>query len=186
MSVFLLINWGFLLRPLCEVFQIEAGNQHEAVALLSGRHSAVWVDQHIHARLRLSKRKHLEGGSFMRKLCACSSTSIRSCLPCRFSIALGFVQHSGGLFHGFSSADAMKQIRWASEMIGHQTIFPPGKAFRAGHATALAFQGASTRHILAAGEWRSRTFLKYIDEDTIDAAEFLNATLDNPDNELEE
>ena len=186
MSVFLLINLGFLLRHLSGGFLIEAGNPHEAVSLPSGRHSAVWVDQDMHGCLRLSKRKHRQRGSFTRRPCTCASTSIQFCLPCRFSIALGFVQHSGGLFHGFSSADALKQIRWASEMIGHQTIFPPGKAFRAGHATALAFQGASTRHILAAGEWRSRTFLKYIDEDTIDPAEFLNATLDNPDNELED
>ena len=80
----------------------------------------------------------------------------------------------------------MTRISWASEMIGHQTRYLTWKAFRAGHATALALQGASIRHILAAGEWRSRTFLQFIDEDTIDAAEFLIATLDDSDSELEE
>ena len=59
------------------------------------------------------------------------------------------------------------------------------KAFRAGKATALAAAGHSVGHILLAGEWRSRAFLRYIDEEVIDAAQLLVQTLETSDNEGE-
>ena len=47
------------------------------------------------------------------------------------------------------------------------------KAFRAGKATALAEAGCSIGDILRAGEWQSRAFLAYIDEDAVDAAQLV-------------
>ena len=36
-------------------------------------------------------------------------------------------------------------------------------------------------HILKAGEWKSTAVLSYVDEDTVDAAEFLNLVFDDSD-----
>ena len=57
------------------------------------------------------------------------------------------------------------------------------KMFRAGHATALAEEGKSLGHILQAGEWKSSAFLSYIDEDAVDAAQFLDLVLEDSDDE---
>ena len=58
-----------------------------------------------------------------------------------------------------------------------------GKVFRAGKATALAAAGASVGEILLAGEWKSRAFLRYVDEDAVDAAQLLESMLDGSDSE---
>ena len=57
------------------------------------------------------------------------------------------------------------------------------KAFRAGKATALAAAGYSIGDSLRAGEWSSRAFLAYIDEDAVDAAQLLQQTLAASDEE---
>ena len=41
MSVFILVCWSFLLRPLSEAFPIQAGNQQEASSLPFGKHSGI-------------------------------------------------------------------------------------------------------------------------------------------------
>ena len=51
------------------------------------------------------------------------------------------------------------------------------KAFRAGRATALAVAGKSIGHILLAGEWRLAAFLRYVNEDAVDAAQLLDAAM---------
>ena len=55
------------------------------------------------------------------------------------------------------------------------------KMFRAGHATSLAAEGKSLGHILKAGEWKSTAVLSYIDEDAVDASQFLSLVLDDSD-----
>ena len=55
------------------------------------------------------------------------------------------------------------------------------KAFRAGKATALALSGAPLGQILAAGEWRSRAVLKYVDEDVFDSAQLIAAEMEHSD-----
>jgi len=42
------------------------------------------------------------------------------------------------------------------------------KAFRAGRATEMAAQGNSLGAILAAGEWKSAQFLRYVDTDMVE------------------
>ena len=56
-------------------------------------------------------------------------------------------------------------------------------AFRAGRATALAAKGVSLGDILRAGEWRSSAFLRYVDEDVVDAAQMLNRIYEVSDGE---
>ena len=83
------------------------------------------------------------------------------------NIVLEYVQYSDQLFN-FTPAETMRLIRKQSGLIWH--------------STALALKGAPISKILAAGKRKSNAFLMYIDEDTIDAAEFFNTTLDIFDN----
>ena len=55
------------------------------------------------------------------------------------------------------------------------------KAFRAGKATALAEAGAPLGQLLAAGEWRSKAILNYVDEDVFDGAQLIAAEMENSD-----
>ena len=55
------------------------------------------------------------------------------------------------------------------------------KAFRAGKATALANSGAPLGQILAAGEWKSRAVLNYVDEDVFDGAQLVARELELSD-----
>jgi hypothetical protein len=57
-------------------------------------------------------------------------------------------------------------------------MFTP-KAFRAGRATELASKGVPIGQILKAGEWRSSAFLRYVDEDVVDASSFVHEIIDS-------
>ena len=61
--------------------------------------------------------------------------------------------------------------------IDHATAFTL-KAFRAGKATALANSGAPLGQILAAGEWRGRAVLNYVNEDVFDGAQLVARELE--------
>ena len=80
----------------------------------------------------------------------------------------------------------MRMIKQESSRLGFGGDRLTWKAFRAGHATALAAQGRTIGEIMKAGEWRSKTFIDYADSDTIDQEVFLNTTLDVSDAEGDE
>ena len=60
------------------------------------------------------------------------------------------------------------------------------KAFRAGHAIVLAANGHSMAIIMQAGEWKSKAFIDYADNGTIDHEVFFNTTFDASDAEGDE
>ena len=64
--------------------------------------------------------------------------------------------------------------------VEHATAFTL-KAFRAGKATALANSGAPLGQILAAGEWRGRAVLNYVNEDVFDGAQLVARELELSD-----
>ena len=59
------------------------------------------------------------------------------------------------------------------------------KSVRAGRTTEMAQEGHNIAENLAAGEWRSKAFLRYCDVDSVDPNELLTATLDHSDDEGE-
>ena len=69
---------------------------------------------------------------------------------------------------------------WASNQILHIE----GIQSRACHSPRTSRRKHQTQ--IGAGDWGSKTFIKYIDEDTFDAAESMNITLGNPCNERED
>ena len=52
------------------------------------------------------------------------------------------------------------------------------RCFRAGKATSLASAGHAFSKIMAAGEWRSRAALLYVDDDVVDAGQALTMAID--------
>ena len=66
--------------------------------------------------------------------------------------------------------------------VPHASLFAL-KAFRAGKATAMVAAGAPLGAVLAAGEWKSKAILNYVNEDVFDASQFVLQDIDNSDNE---
>lgn len=57
------------------------------------------------------------------------------------------------------------------------------EGFRAGRASAMAAAGDSLGQILEAGEWRSRAYLNYVDENVVDATRLLEQSVMSSDDE---
>ena len=55
------------------------------------------------------------------------------------------------------------------------------KSWRAGKATEMAKEGFNLGQILIAGEWASRSFLRYVDLEKINQANYLGVTIDYDD-----
>ena len=116
--------------------------------------------------------------------CGGSIQSSYSCVACRLKITLAQTAYGEALFPQ-TPAEIMRAIKAQSRSLSFNPDGVSWKSFRAGHATHLAACGCSIKVITEAGEWRSRAFLDYIDGDKVDAAVFLNTTLDRSDDEDE-
>ena len=58
------------------------------------------------------------------------------------------------------------------------------KAYRAGHATVMAREGASWAALQSAGEWRGKSPLSYVDATAIDEVAYLeNIVADSSEEE---
>ena len=80
----------------------------------------------------------------------------------------------------------MRMIKQQSNELGFGGDRLTWKAFRAGHATQLAANGHSMAIIMQAGELKSKVFIDYADNDTIDNEVFPNTTFDASDAEGDE
>ena len=131
--------------------------------------------------MRLQKRKHRPAGSLLRRKCLCSRVGSDLCVVHRLqSVLLGL--KPGTEVFGFSAYEFHSLLKKFLVMLdissaGAFTL----KAFRAGKANALVLAGVPLGQLLAAGEWKSRAVLKYVDEDVFDGAQLIAAELDNSD-----
>ena len=131
--------------------------------------------------MRLRMRKNRPQGSFLKRPCTCHATSRQFCVAHRLQ---DFLQGrpQGARLWTSSSHLLLTTLR---RVLGAVKVDRPDeftfKAFRAGHATALAEEGKSIGDILNAGEWRSAAFLSYIDEDIVDAGQVLEQVLGDSD-----
>ena len=106
------------------------------------------------------------------------------CLACRLKVTLAQTAYGEILFPAKPSK-IMQVIKENSLSLSFNPEGISWKSFRAGHATHLAACGCDIKLIMAAGEWKSRAFLEYIDADMVDKAVFLHTTLDRSDDEDE-
>ena len=172
-----MVSWSFLLRVQSECIPLEAGRAEDSTCLAPQRHSGLWVDQAGALNLRLQRRKHRPQGSHLRRACSCAQGPA-FCVPHCVRRLLQSKQPGEKLW-AFTAAAMLKELR---RLLGMLSV--PGapeftlKAFRAGHATALAAAGHSLAAVMAAGEWRSMAALRYIDTDAVDQAQLLATTIE--------
>ena len=90
----------------------------------------------------------------------------------------------GSCLWNFNSFQTLKTLRNTIKCVSSANANQLSwKAFRAGKATQMAASGCDLGRILEAGEWRSRAFVKYIDESAIDGARLLDASVNSSGDE---
>ena len=180
-SCMVLVAWEFLLRVQSEAVDLQCGNSEDATALPSHRHSGMWIDTNGALVLRLQRRKHRPQGSLLRRKCLCNKNGPNLCVVHRLQPVLSGLGPGGRLFN-YSAVQFLSLVkRFLTQLcVEHAQLFTL-KASRAGKATALASAGNSLGLILAAGEWRSRAVLNYVDEDAFDGAQVVAREMDASD-----
>ena len=123
--------------------------------------------------LRLQKRKHRATGSLLKRTCQCRVVGPSLCVAHRMQPQLARAAVGSKLF-SYTATQFLSILRKLLTQLSvqHAMSFTL-KAFRAGKATALANSGAPLGQILAAGEWKSRAVLNYVDEDVFDGAQLV-------------
>ena len=168
-----LVSWEFLLRVQSEAIDLEVGQISDATSLPSHRHSGMWMEPNGVLSLRLQRRKHRATGSLLRRTCQCRVVGLSNCVAHRLQPLLAQKLVGTKLF-SYTATQFLSVLRKLLTQLSvqHSSSFTL-KAFRAGKATALAISGAPLGQILAAGEWRSRAVLNYVDEDVFDGAQLV-------------
>ena len=172
-----LVSSIFLLRVQSEAMGLEVGVKRDAQVLPPGRHSAVWIESNkgldsLH--IKLVRRKHRPQGSLLVRTCACTEASPHCCAVHAVAPLLRNKNASEPLFD-LTSLSFLKDVRRMLTLLGHTEANKCTlKAFRAGRATSLAAAGPLTGIILAAGEWKSSTFLQYCQADEVSVSAVLD------------
>ena len=177
-----ILSYAFMLRVRSEGFKLTVGNSD--LALAPDQHSAFSVVDN-QCKYRLARRKNLPRGSLLLRKCWCH----RSPSTCPVHV-LGewlMAQLPGAQpFMHVSGNNAIAELRRRLSAIGvpcaSEYIL---QDFRRGHAQDLLMSGARLNVILAAGQWRSAAFLKYIDVAELEARAVLEAHFAQSDNEDE-
>lgn len=180
-SCMALVAWEFLLRVQSEAVGIQAGAPCDATALPASRHSGLWIDQSGALVLRLQRRKHRPKGSLLRRRCLCGTVGNQRCVVHRLQPVLEKLV-PGAVAFGITAYDFLCTLKKFLDLLavdGSQSFTL--KAFRAGKATALAEAGAPLGQLLAAGEWRSKAILNYVDEDVFDGAQLIATEMEHSD-----
>ena len=113
--------------------------------------------------LRLLKRKNKRSGSLLKRACWCNSCKE----TCPVHVLGKFME---GLAEGeqpfkkFSPSMTLEHLRARLKLlkVENYSVYR-SHDFRRGHARDLQARGAHLYEILAAGEWRSPAFLRYMD-----------------------
>ena len=133
--------------------------------------------------LRLRRRKHRPEGSLLSRRCLCQTHGPGRCPPHRLSPYLSKFKVGERLW-GWTPAEFTRLMkRMLSLLLAPDAEKFSLKAFRAVKATELAKAGSALGSILAAGEWKSTAFMRYVDEDAVDASAVLGMVTEASDSE---
>lgn len=167
-----ILSYAFMLRVRSEGFGLTVGDSD--LALSNGQHSAFSVIDG-QCKYRLAKRKNLPRGSLLVRKCWCH----RSSATCPVHVLGSWLLAKGvgaQPFLGQSGSRAIVELRRRLAVLGipcaSEFVL---QDFRRGHAQDLLLAGARLNVILAAGQWRSSAFLKYIDTAELEARAVLEA-----------
>ena len=179
--------YRFLFRVGNEAIPLQKGDAMELTALPPGRHSAVFIDRHHNLVVKLKSRKNRPQGSILHRKCTCmDEAGPRCCAPCRFSRRLNpaSMQGRGDRLFSIRPQQLLLKLRRHLTLLGVPDANSYGlHAFRRGCAMDMAAAGAPLWQILAAGEWKSAAFRKYLDEHEIESMAFAAFAADFSDDE---
>lgn len=146
---------------------------------LGDAQSQVWCDG-VELHLQLKRRKNMEAGSHMSRKCWCS-TDPGTCPVHVLGRYFAELPVGDQPFAGISAGRALRKLREALELFSatrKDSCIYRCHDLRRGHAKDLVESGASLVEILAAGQWRSPAFLKYLDLRTLERDAVLAACVD--------
>ena len=170
------VAWWFLLRLPSELPDLTKGAVGHLYALPQDIAGSIWIHEG-RAQLRLRKRKHKPGGSWMQRPCVCTITPTICPVHVIEKHILDFEQEK--LVFDIGLPQFMALLRRGMALLGvphaHQYTT---KCFRAGHANEMAKNSFTLGQIMQMGEWKSRAVLSYIDEDAVEQNTFLSHALD--------
>ena len=174
-----LLAWEFLFRVQSEALNLQVGVLDDLVTMAPERHSAVVMSAGV-VTIRLQRRKHRPAGSTLKRPCRCSAVGRQFCAACRTAdliMAKGLVP--GDRLQGKNAFAFQRQLRrfLTLQVVEGAASFTL-KCFRAGRATALAASGATWQAVLAAGEWRGLTAVRYLGVDAIDESVFMRSVME--------
>ena len=179
----MIVSWEYLLRVQSECLPMERGSPSDATSLPPHRHSGLYVDDGGALVLRLQRRKHRPQGSLLSRRCLCGTVGPNRCPPHRLGPFLSRKSVGEKLWE-WSSSDFKNLVRRLLVLLSVPDAERFSlKAFRAGKATELARSGNALGTILAAGEWRSNAFMRYVDEDAVDSSTVLGMVMDASDSD---
>ena len=90
----------------------------------------------------------------------------------------------GETFWDFNRAQVLRQLKGQLQHLGIvEYVDQTWKSFRAGKATEMANDGFGFGQILLAGEWRSVSFLRYLDIEKVNPCKLLCTTIDESEGE---
>ena len=168
-----LCGYVFLLRMPSECLPIRVTS---GLAVDSEQQAVITVEDDV-ISLRLKRRKNREGGSLLKRRCWCKT--------CRLTCpvhALGryFLNCGPGAapFACFTAPSILKALRsWLGCLGVERASQYRTHDIRRCHARDLQASGATLKEILEAGDWRSASFLKYLDRVVLECDATLAAHL---------
>jgi hypothetical protein len=178
-----IVSWEFLLRVQSECIPMERGSPVDATSMPPHRHSGLYIDGSGALVLRLKRRKHRPEGSLLSRRCLCRTRGPSRCPPHRLMPFLEKFKVGERLWAWTPAEFARIMKRMLSLLLTPGADNFSLKAFRAGKATELAKAGSALGTILAAGEWKSTAFMRYVDEDAVDASTVLGMVINASDSD---
>lgn len=176
----ILVSWMYLLRMQSEGLTVCKGEAADLTKLPSDRDSGIFVEKEV-LHLVLRERKRRPEGSHLQCKCCCGTE--RFCVKCEFEERFGTVKPGQKLWE-FNSGQFLRQLKEQLRFLGIAEYSElTWKSFRAGKATEMANDGYGLGQILLAGEWRSVSFLRYLDIEKANPCKLLCSTIDESDGE---
>lgn len=127
--------------------------------------------------IKLPTRKNALAGSTLARSCWCARCK-DTCPNHRLGVWVRDMPDGTMLFSGISQQGVNQALRRRVRSCGVPDAASfSSKVFRRGHARDMVQRGSRIAEILAAGQWRSPQFMKYLDIQELESATVLEAAL---------
>jgi hypothetical protein len=173
-----LTSYVFMLRLPSECLPIRTGS----VGTCANEQAVIETsDQEV--SLRLKRRKNKASGSLLVRRCWCSTCKE----TCPVHVLGAYVSELGVGVQPFVHITAASALRVLRDLLVKLEVKDAGlyrtHDFRRGHARDMQAWGSTLAEILAAGEWSSPAFMKYLDMMALERDAVMEAHLDESGDE---